>query len=127
MILTKNFNLKEFECKCGCEMSRSVLENIFKLSDELQVIRDEQGAIHINSAYRCKKHNSSIGSKNTSQHVLGKAADITIKDMSPNEVADAIENSISEKKVMFGGIGRYNTFTHVDIRENKARWNNTEK
>ena len=127
MKLTNNFNLDEFKCKCGCEMTRDVIENIFKLSDELQVLRDLNNAIHINSAYRCKKHNSSIGSKDTSQHVLGKAADITIKDMSPSEVVDAIENSISEKKVKFGGLGRYNTFTHVDIRDNKARWDNTKK
>jgi len=127
MKLTNNFNLDEFKCKCGCEMTRDVIENIFKLSDELQVLRDLNNAIHINSAYRCKEHNSSIGSKDTSQHVLGKAADITINGISPGEVADAIEESITEGKVMFGGVGRYDTFTHVDVRTNKARWDNTKK
>jgi len=58
--------------------------------------------------------------------VLGKAADITINSMSPSEVADAIEESITEGKVMFGGVGRYDTFTHVDIRTSKARWDNTK-
>ena len=127
MRLTSNFYLHEFECRCGCEMTRDVVENVFELSDELQVLRDLHGAIHINSAYRCKEHNSSIGSKDTSQHVLGKAADITINGISPGEVADAIEESITEGKVMFGGVGRYDTFTHVDIRTNKARWDNTKK
>jgi len=108
-------------------MTRDVIENMFNLSDKLQLIRDVYGAIHINSAYRCKKHNSSIGSKDTSQHILGKAADITIDNMSPSEVADAVEKSIAKDEVVFGGLGRYNTFTHVDIRDNKARWNNTKK
>ena len=127
MKLTNNFDSSEFKCKCGCEMTRDVIENIFNLSDKLQLIRDVYGAIHINSAYRCKKHNSSIGSKDTSQHILGKAADITIDNMSPSEVADAVEKSIAKDEVVFGGLGRYNTFTHVDIRDNKARWDNTKK
>jgi len=127
MKLTNNFDSSEFKCKCGCEMTRDVIENMFNLSDKLQLIRDVYGAIHINSAYRCKKHNSSIGSKDTSQHILGKAADITIDNMSPSEVADAVEKSIAKDEVVFGGLGRYNTFTHVDIRDNKARWNNTKK
>lgn len=126
MKLTKNFSLDEFQCKCGCDMPRSVMENIFKLSDQLQILRDIYGAINVNSAYRCESHNSSIGSKSTSQHVLGKAADI-IAELTPSELADVIEEDIDNNVVKFGGLGRYNTFTHVDIRDSKARWDNTKK
>ena len=126
MKLTKNFSLDEFQCKCGCDMPRSVMENIFKLSDQLQILRDIYGAIDVNSAYRCKSHNESIGSKSTSQHILGKAADITA-GLKPGELADVIEEDINNNVVKFGGLGRYNTFTHVDIRNNKARWDKTKK
>jgi len=126
MKLTKNFSLDEFQCKCGCDMPRSVMENIFKLSDQLQILRDIYGAIDVNSAYRCKSHNESIGSKSTSQHILGKAADITA-GLKPGELADVIEEDIDNNVVKFGGLGRYNTFTHVDIRNNKARWDKTKK
>ena len=126
MILTDNFKLEEFQCKCGCRMPRNVMENIFKLSDQLQILRGIYGSIHINSAYRCESHNKSIGSNSTSQHILGKAADITA-ELAPNELADVIEEDIDNNVVKFGGLGRYNTFTHVDIRDNKARWNNTKK
>lgn len=126
MILTDNFKLEEFQCKCGCEMPRNVMENIFRLSDQLQILRDIYGSIHINSAYRCENHNRSIGSNSTSQHILGKAADIT-SELTPNELAYVIEEDIENNVVMFGGLGRYNTFTHVDIRDNKARWDNTKK
>jgi uncharacterized protein YcbK (DUF882 family) len=126
MILTDNFKLEEFQCKCGCEMPRNVMENIFKLSDQLQILRDIYGSIHINSAYRCESHNESIGSNSTSQHILGKAADITA-ELTPSELADVIEEDTQNKIVKFGGLGRYNTFTHVDIRGYKARWDNTKK
>ena len=126
MKLTKNFSLDEFQCKCGCDMPRSVMENIFKLSDQLQILRDIYGAIDVNSAYRCKSHNESIGSKSTSQHILGKAADITA-GLKPGELADVIEEDIDNNVVKFGGLGRYNTFTHVDVRDSKARWDNTKK
>ena len=126
MKLTKNFSLDEFQCKCGCDMPRSVMENIFKLSDQLQILRDIYGSIHINSAYRCESHNESIGSNSTSQHILGKAADITA-ELKPGELADVIEEDIQNNIVKLGGLGRYNTFTHVDIRGYKARWDNTKK
>jgi uncharacterized protein YcbK (DUF882 family) len=126
MILTDNFKLEEFQCKCGCEMPRNVMENIFKLSDQLQILRDIYGSIHINSAYRCESHNESIGSNSTSQHILGKAADITA-ELTPGELADVIEEDIQNNIVKFGGLGRYSTFTHVDIRGYKARWDNTKK
>ena len=54
MKLTKNFSKSEFECKCGCVMPDNVLENVKKLAEQLQIIRDYvQEPIIINSAYRC--------------------------------------------------------------------------
>ena len=126
MKLSDNFKLEEFQCKCGCEMPRNVMENIFKLVDQLQIIRNIYGPLNVNSAYRCESHNKSIGSNSSSQHVLGKAADITA-ELTPDELADVIEEDINNNVVKFGGLGRYNTFTHVDIRPNKARWNYTKK
>ncbi len=84
--MTKNFSIKEFDCKCGCEMPSDVLVNITKLANQLQYVRDCVAMpITINSAYRCEAHNSSDevkGSKN-SQHLLGKAADIVIQGLDP--------------------------------------------
>jgi len=126
MKLTKNFSTKEFECKCGCVMPKEVLENIKLLAKQLQIIRDYVGQpISVNSAFRCKSHNSRIGSKDTSQHILGKAGDITIKSFTPNEVADIVENMLTNETLpsfYIGGLGIYKTFNHLDIRKNKARW-----
>ena len=123
MQLTKNFSKSEFDCKCGCEMPKEVLNNVQKLANQLQIIRDKVNVpITINSAYRCPKHNSIIGGAKSSQHLQGKASDIVIEGYSNEDVADLIEGLIASGDILQGGLGRYNTFTHYDIRKTKARW-----
>ena len=124
MKLTENFNLSEFQCKCGCKMPEDVYSNIIKLANNLQALRNHlEQPIKLTNAYRCQKHNDSIkGSAKNSQHVQGKAADIKVQSMMPIEVKNVIEFLISEGNMLQGGIGLYNSFLHVDIRKNKARW-----
>ena len=128
MKLTENFNLSEFECKCGCSMPDFVKKNVIELAENLQVLRDVVGKLDLTNAYRCKEHNDSIkGSSKNSQHILGKAADIQCSDINPKTIADLVEDLISKNCIKEGGVGRYNTFTHYDIRGTKARWNNLLK
>ena len=126
MKLTHNFSKSEFECKSGEDMPLDVLENVKLLAIQLQKIREYVGKpIRINSAYRSKAHNKAIGGVKTSQHILGKAADITIDTFTPDEVISIIENMLTNEMLggfHIGGIGSYRTFTHVDIRDKKARW-----
>tara|TARA_B110000259_G_C13951029_1_gene376777 strand:- start:571 stop:963 length:393 start_codon:yes stop_codon:yes gene_type:complete len=127
MKLTHNFSKSEFECKSGEEMPLDVLENVKLLAIQLQKIREYVGKpIRINSAYRSEAHNEAIGGVKTSQHILGKAADITIDTFTPDEVVSIIENMLTNEMLggfYIGGLGSYNTFTHIDIRDKKARWN----
>ena len=128
MEITENFNLSEFQCKCGCEVPYNVEKNIIELADNLQILRDHLNKpINTTNGFRCATHNKSVGGVKNSQHILGKAADIKVKGVSPNEIADAIEHLMEIGKFKMGGVGRYNTFTHVDIRGNNARWNFTNK
>lgn len=128
MQLTKNFNISEFQCKCGCDMPEFVKKNVEKLAKDLQVIRDKVGVgFTPNSAYRCAEHNASIGGVKSSQHLKGKAADINIKGIEPSEVADLIEDLMKTEAITKGGVGRYNSFTHIDNRGTNARWNFTNK
>lgn len=123
MRLSKNFSKSEFECRCGCEMPKEVLNNVQKLANQLQIIRNKVNVpITINSAYRCPKHNSIIGGAKSSQHLQGKASDIVIEGYSNDDVADLIEELIASGDILQGGLGRYNSFTHYDIRKTKARW-----
>ena len=128
MRLSENFSLSEFECRCGCKMPKDVFENVKLLAIHLQAFRHIfNEPITINSSYRCEEHNRSVGGSKTSQHLLGKAADITIKGFTPDEVADKIELLHTENRNRTNGLGRYDNFTHVDIRQNYARWNNKSK
>ena len=128
MKLTKNFKLEEFTCACNCEMPPEVLHNVQKVANQLQVLRTAtEQSIKINSAYRCESHNAKIGGKANSQHLLGKAADITIYNFLPIEVNSLIESFIASSDILQGGLGLYDTFTHYDIRNSKARWDNSTK
>ena len=121
--MTKNFNIKEFQCNCGCKTPENLKHNILVLANQLQVLRDYvKKPIILTNGYRCPKHNKAVGGVSNSQHVLGKAADIKIPGLSPFAVAKIIENLVSEGKMMQGGVGIYNTFTHYDIRRVKSRW-----
>ena len=126
MQLTKNFSKSEFDCNSGADMPQEVFNNIQKLANQLQIIRNKVSVpIKINSGYRSPYYNDNVvkGAKN-SQHKLGKAADIVIEGYTPDDVADLIEELIASGDILQGGLGRYNTFTHYDIRKGgKARWN----
>lgn len=127
MQLTENFNLNEFQCKCGCKMPYTVEKNIIQLADNLQVLRDYLNKpIKLTNSFRCPTHNKNVGGVKNSQHLLGIAADIKVKGLSPSEVADAVEYLMENDKFKMGGVGRYTTFTHIDIRGSKARWNKTK-
>ena len=121
--LTKNFDITEFSCNDGTPVPSEYLPNVKKLAEQLQILRDELNEpIHINSAYRHKEYNKKIGGEKNSQHLLAKAADITVKSKTPKQLAALIEKLISEGKLKFGGMGVYPGFVHVDIRTQKARW-----
>ena len=115
--LKPNFKVKEFACNDG---SDTVL-----ISDELvnllQKIRDHFGvAVMINSGYRTSSYNKKVGGVSNSQHVKGTAADIVVKGVDPLTVAQYAEYLMPNS----GGIGVYQTFTHVDVRTNRSRWDN---
>ena len=124
--MTNNFKKSEFDCKCGCEMPGDVFVNITKLANQLQYVRDNVSMpITINSAYRCEAHNKSVGGSVNSQHLLGKAADIVIQGLDPVlDTYDYLDELMLSGEILQGGLGMYQSFTHYDIRKNKARWNN---
>nr|DAZ41620.1 MAG TPA: peptidase [Caudoviricetes sp.] len=114
--LSKNFTVKEFACSDGTDTVFISLA----LVNLLQKIRDHFGkAVIINSAYRTEAHNKSIGGATYSQHKYGLAADIYINGVTPKEIAAYVETLLPSS----GGIGIYKSFTHVDVRRVKSRWN----
>lgn len=113
--LSQHFTRNEFACHCGCGKDDIAPELVRLVED----VRMHFGSpTTINSGCRCLEWNRKQGSKDTSQHVKGTAADIAVQGVSPKEVADYIQNT----KGFIGGLGRYRRFTHVDVRGKQARW-----
>jgi len=126
--LTKNFWLDEFILSdfYSPRIQERVIEaylespelheNLHKLADNLQVLRDYLGcAVSVNIGYRPLFWEKKQGRSGKSRHVKMMAADIIADDYSPAQVQDAIEQLIEEGKMQEGGLGRYNSFTHYDI------------
>lgn len=114
--LSANFRVREFACRDGSDPILVAPE----LVEVLQKIRDHFGqAVTVNSGYRTAAYNKKIDGATYSQHCYGTAADIKVKNVAPKTVAAFAETLLPKK----GGIGIYPTFTHVDVREVKSRWN----
>ena len=123
MQVTKNFNLNEFNSKCGRPMPENIKKNVIELIHNLQVIRDEvKVPISITSGYRSPKHNAKIKGAKDSQHVKGTAVDFKVQGLTPKQVAVIVERLIKDGKIKQGGIGIYPSWVHYDIRGIKARW-----
>jgi hypothetical protein len=80
--------------------------------------------VRVNSWYRDSSYNHRIGGVVRSMHMTCGAADVVKAGFTPDEVADMLENHPDSDRF---GIGRYKTFTHIDIRgmigrEAPARW-----
>lgn len=114
--LTPHFQLSEFLHGADPIPAPWILDNLYRLANRLQVIRDLLGKpIIINSGYRSKSHNQAIGGAEHSQHLSGTAADIVVSGMSAPEVQAFLKH-------WSGGMGCYQHYTHLDIRPGKARW-----
>lgn len=113
--LSENFQVKEFACKDGSD--KILISD--ELVEVLQKIRQHFGRpVTINSAYRTTAYNKKVGGESDSQHLYGTAADIKVSGVAPKLVADYAETLLPNT----GGIGRYSSFTHVDVRKEKKRW-----
>lgn len=124
MQLTKNFALVEFACHDGTAVPEALIPKTQQIAEALEVIREACGnqPVTIISGYRSPAYNTKIDGAAKSRHMKGDAADIRVKGMKPPAVADVCERLQREGKIPMGGVGRYSTFTHVDVRGYVSRW-----
>ena len=90
------------------------IENLRRLAKFLERVKDRLGGrpIMVNSAFRSKAVNDAVGSKDTSQHRLGCAADIRVPGMTPNDVVRAVMASgLAYDQV----IREFDRWTHLSI------------
>ena len=120
--LSPAFRVREFRCRDGSD-AIMIDQTLVVL---LQAIREHFGRpITITSGYRTAAHNAAVGGAKSSQHLLGRAADIQVADTPVEDVAAYAESLMPA----WGGVGRYPVkagrakgWVHVDTRPNKSRW-----
>lgn len=121
MNLTPHFTLEELTASEAADRNgwdntpnEQELSNLKRLADFLEQVKAVLNGkpIMVNSAFRSKLVNDSVGSKDSSQHRVGCAADIRVPGMTPDEVVRAIISSgIGYDQV----IREFDRWTHVSV------------
>lgn len=123
----KHFSVDEF----GCIEDRTpypkewINTRLIRLMMELEKLRAALGdrRMFITSGYRTERHNRQVGGSKNSQHLQGLAADIIVDGVSPFVVQMTVERGMNSGAFGFNGLGKYSTFTHVDLRPGRrATW-----
>lgn len=95
-----------------------VVVNLTRLAKFLEKVRTLLNKpISINSAYRSPEVNNLLGSKPTSQHCIGCAADIRVAGMSPNSIVEAIVKSNLEYDQV---IREFDSWVHISIPKDET-------
>jgi zinc D-Ala-D-Ala carboxypeptidase len=124
--LSPNFTLAELTvsttaARKGWDNTPNATEmaNLTRIASLLEQVRSLFNLpIVVNSGYRCKILNDYIGSKDTSQHRIGCAADITIHSKTPKQVVEAIVKSdIPYDQV----IQEFDSWVHISIPDTASR------
>lgn len=121
---TPNFKLKDFHSKDGQKVPREYYGNVQRMMEILEIIRAYLGGkpIYINSGWRSHQHNDNEGGATNSMHLVAKAVDFWSKHYTPVQIQQAIKTLRATGQIPKGGIGYYNTFTHIDIGRPRQWW-----
>jgi hypothetical protein len=122
--MTPNFTLAELTTTSHRQFDNTPndaeLANLQKLAEFLEEVKAllDGKPIMINSAFRSKQVNDSVGSKDTSQHRTGSAADIRVPGMTP----DAVVRALVASDLPFDQVIReFDAWTHISISPTPRR------
>lgn len=103
----------------GKEVIVNAYENLPRLANFLEQLKVILGGkpIMVNSAFRSEAVNTAVGSKNTSDHRRGCAADIRVPGMTPDEVVKTI---IASELPYQQVIREFDRWTHVAITTSES-------
>jgi putative chitinase len=118
MNLTEHFTLEELTHTDHRTLdntpNETELTNIQRLAEFLENLKTVLGGkpVMVNSAFRSKAVNDAVGSKDTSQHRVGCAADIRVPGMTPDQVVRAVIGSqLGYDQV----IREFDRWTHISV------------
>ena len=118
MNLTEHFTLAELTATSHRQFDNTPNDtetaNLQRLAEFLEQVKTVLGGkpIMVNSAFRSKQVNDSVGSKDTSQHRIGCAADLRVPGMTP----DAVVRAVIDAGLPFDQIIReFDAWTHISV------------
>ena len=117
-LLSAHFSLEELTItdhrEYSNEPNESERQNLVRLANFLEQVKFVLGGVPImvNSAYRSAEVNAAVGSKETSQHRLGCAADLRVPGMTPDQVVQAVIGSQLEFDQC---IREFDRWTHLSV------------
>jgi putative chitinase len=118
MNLSEHFTLEELTHTDHRELentpNENELANLKRLASFLETVKSVLGGkpIMVNSAFRSKAVNDAVGSKDTSQHRVGCAADLRVPGMTPDEVVKAIiASGVGYDQI----IREFDRWTHISV------------
>ena len=124
MNLTEHFTLEELTVTSHRQFDNTPkaneLANLMRVAALLEQVKTVLGGkpIMINSGFRSKQVNDAVGSKDTSQHRIGCAADIRVPGMTPKQVVQAcIDADIPYDQI----IQEFDSWTHISVPDMPAR------
>ena len=118
MNLSDHFTLEELTHTDHREFENtpnaSELANLVRLAAFLEKVKSllDNRSVMVNSAFRSKQVNDAVGSKDSSQHRVGCAADLRIPNMTPDEVVRAV---IASDLPFDQVIREFDRWTHISI------------
>lgn len=118
MNLSEHFTLEELTHTDHREFDNTPndaeMANLVRLANFLEEVKTVLGGkpVMVNSAFRSKAVNDAVGSKDTSQHRIGCAADIRIPGMTPDQVVRTVIASDIEYDQV---IREFDRWTHISI------------
>jgi hypothetical protein len=118
MNLTEHFTVEELTHTDHRSLdntpNRDEFANLQRLAEFLEVVKRTLGGkpIMVNSAFRSKEVNDAVGSKDTSQHRVGCAADIRVPGMTPDQV---VRTLIAANLPFDQIIREFDRWTHISV------------
>jgi hypothetical protein len=116
--MTPHFTLAELTATSHRQFDNTPNEaetaNLQRLAEFLEQVKEalDGKPIMINSGFRSKQVNDSVGSKDTSQHRIGCAADVRVPGMTP----DAVVRAVIAAGLPFDQIIReFDAWTHISV------------
>ena len=116
--MTPHFSLAELTVTDHREFKNepnpSEIANLQRLAELLEQVKVAIGGkpVMVNSAFRSKQVNDAVGSKDTSQHRIGCAADLRVPGMTPDQVVKAI---MAAKLPYDQLIREFDRWTHISV------------